>query len=269
MIPPSRRGEGLGYFSMNFVLATAFGPMLGLFVIHQFSYTILFAVCSACALIALILILLVKIEAPVFTEEQIRNFKSSPSLKDFFEKKAFPMAILIFILSVCYSIVPAFLESYTIELKLGNIASVFFIVYAGVILCVRPFVGRLLDRRGDNIVMLPIIFSFTLGMFLLSNAQGNLLMIVSSVCMSIGFGNIITAGQAIAINASPPHRISTALSTYFILSDLGQGLGPLILGIVAGQTSFSTMYFTAAVIALCTIGLYYILHGRHARGAKK
>ncbi|GHU62125.1 MFS transporter [Clostridia bacterium] len=265
LIPVSRRGEGLSYFSLNFVLATALGPFVGLYFIHHFSYPALFVACSVLALLALVLGALVKIKPPVFTEEQLLHLKAKSTITDFFEKKALPIAVIIFIMSICYASVTAFVDAYTIQMNLANFASAFFIIYAIVILIVRPFGGKLLDRKGDNIVMLPSIAFFAVSLLLLGFADNKVLLLVVSVCMALGYGNILTAGQAIAVNSSPHHRISTATSTYFIFNDLGQGVGPLIMGMIAARQNFSAMYFVAAVIIALSLALYYVLHGRQAR----
>src|SRR5699024_11459971 len=42
IIPPSRTGEGIGYFSSSVVLAQAIGPLIGILLIQYFSYTYVF-----------------------------------------------------------------------------------------------------------------------------------------------------------------------------------------------------------------------------------
>jgi predicted MFS family arabinose efflux permease len=170
---------------------------------------------------------------------------------------------------MCYSSVTAFLDTYTIELKFVSFASVFFIVYGAMILVVRPLAGKLLDKKGDNFVMMPIIAFFAASLFTLSQADSKALLVLAAVLMAFGYGNILNMGQAVAVNAVPIHRVATATSTYFVFNDLGQGLGSLLLGLIASAKGFSAMYLVEAVIVLLSIALYYVLHGRYARrGAK-
>ena len=42
IIPPSRNGEGIGYFSMSVVLATAVGPLIGVALIAAYGFTSIF-----------------------------------------------------------------------------------------------------------------------------------------------------------------------------------------------------------------------------------
>jgi MFS family permease len=265
IIPVTKRGEGMGYFSLNFVVATAFGPFIGLFFIHNFSYTALFIVCSAIALLSLVMILFMKIEKPQFTENQLANLKAKHSFTAMFEKKALPISFIIIISSMCYTGVTAFLDSYTVELNLLTAAQIFFIVYGAVIIVVRPLAGKLLDKKGDNIVMLPTLIFFAASLLIIGLAGDVFLLIIAAILMALGYGNILTVGQVIAANAVPHHRIGTATSTYFIFNDLGQGLGPLLMGLIATGKGFPVMYLCEAGIVAVSIALYYILHGRFTK----
>ena len=56
-----------------------------------------------------------------------------------------------------------------------------------------------------------------------------------------------------------------ATSTYFVFFDLGYGLGAYILGAVAAQTNYHTMYFVGGIIVSLTLVIYYFLHHRKQR----
>lgn len=263
-IPPARRGEGIGFFSLNFVFATALGPFIGIFTIKYSSYTVLFAFCALSAFLCLLLACFVKIENPVFTDEQVAHMKEKFRLKDIFERKALPISFVIIIMSLCYTGVTAFLDSYTTELHLTYIAPLFFLVYGIFILLFRPLAGKLLDKKGDNIVMLPTIAFFAASLFVLAFAQSKFLFMLSAFLMALGYGNILIMGQTIAIKSVDSHRVSTATSTYFVFSDAAMGLGPLIMGLVVTWKGYSCMYLVEAVIVALSILLYYVVHGRHA-----
>ncbi|MDR3305378.1 MAG: MFS transporter [Clostridiales Family XIII bacterium] len=263
-IPPKRRGEGIGFFSLNFVIATALGPFIGLSVIRHFSYTMLFALCAGSALLSLLFAVFIHIEKPVFTEEQLARLHARFSLRDIFETKALPLAFVIILLSLCYTGVTAFLDSYTTGLGMASVAPIFFVVYAAFILLIRPLAGKLLDRKGDNIVMLPTLLCFVCSLLLLSAAKTWPMFLFAAVLMALGYGNILNIGQAIAIKSVDVHRIGTATSTYFVFSDAGMGIGPLLMGAVCSRAGFPPMYRAEACIAAAALVLYCVLHGRFA-----
>src|SRR5690625_4003618 len=52
LIPPKRRGEGMGYFGLSGNLALALGPTLGLALVDEISFKSFFLVCAALGLAA-------------------------------------------------------------------------------------------------------------------------------------------------------------------------------------------------------------------------
>src|SRR5690625_4025190 len=55
LIPPKRRGEGMGYFGLSGNIALAFGPTLGLALVGKISFTSLFLISAALGLAAFLL----------------------------------------------------------------------------------------------------------------------------------------------------------------------------------------------------------------------
>src|SRR5699024_8758286 len=55
LIPPERRGEGLGYYGLSGNIALAIGPGLGLTLVGIISFQTLFLISAACGVIALIM----------------------------------------------------------------------------------------------------------------------------------------------------------------------------------------------------------------------
>ena len=54
IIPPEKRGEGIGYFGMSTTLGMSIGPVMGLFVYHHFGYMTVFVACIAVSIISLV-----------------------------------------------------------------------------------------------------------------------------------------------------------------------------------------------------------------------
>ncbi len=52
LIPPKRRGEGMGYFGLSGNIALSFGPSLGLTLVVLISYQQLFLLCALCGVFA-------------------------------------------------------------------------------------------------------------------------------------------------------------------------------------------------------------------------
>ncbi|HDR3502781.1 TPA: MFS transporter [Bacillus anthracis] len=264
--PAHRRGEALAYFGVFMSLPMVIGPFLGLTIISHFSFTVLFIVCSVFSLLAFLLGLLVNIphEAPVSKQKQEKM-----KWKDLLEPSSIPIALTGFVLAFSYSGILSFIPIYAKELGLADIASYFFILYALVVVISRPFTGKIFDRFGENVLVYPAIIIFTIGMFILSQAQTPFWFLGAGMLIGLGYGTLIPSFQTIAISAAPNHRRGSATATYFSFFDSGIGFGSFILGIVAAKSSYHNMYFIAAIIVAFTLLLYYGLHGRKQKFKKQ
>lgn len=267
IIPASRKGEGIGYFSLSNTLATAIGPFIGLYMNQHSSYEMLFALCLACGVASLAISLLVTVppvEAPPAADET-KGFK----LAHFVEPKAVPITLVIFIVAFCYASVLSFISFYAVERDLVEAASFFFIVYSIAILFSRPFTGRLMDAKGANYVMYPSFFIFAAGLLLLSTAETTFTFLLSGFLIGLGFGNMQSTSQAVAIKLTPPHRMGLATSTFFIFMDAGLGFGPYLLGFIISMTGYSTLYAILGGVVAAVSVLYYFLHGRKEHRANR
>lgn len=259
IIPMSRKGEGIGYFSMSATMATAIGPFIGLFMSQRTSYETIFALCLVLGVISLAISLFVQVP-PVENAPQTAEAKGF-KLSNFLEPKAIPIAFITLAVGLCYSSVLSFINFYAIEIDLVDTASIFFVVYALAVLVSRPFTGRLMDAKGANYVMYPAFILFAAGLLLLSTANNSVTLLLAGALIGLGFGNMQSTTQAVAVKLTPPHRMGLATSTFFIFMDAGLGFGPYILGFVIPLTGYSTMYVILAIAALATAVLYYFLHG--------
>ncbi len=266
-IPATRRGEGIGYYSMSATLATAIGPFIGLFMSQHTSYQMIFAFCLALGVISLIIAFFLRVPAVETSEKptEVRGFK----LSNFIEPKALPIAFVTLAIAFCYSSVLSFINFYAIEVNLVETASFFFFVYAIAVLISRPFTGRLMDLRGANFIMYPAFLLFGAGLLLLSTANSGIVLLLAGALIGLGFGNMQSSTQAIAVKLTPTHRLGLATSTFFIFLDAGLGFGPYLLGFLIPATGYSMLYVIMGIMVLATSVLYFFLHGRKERVAEE
>ncbi len=266
IIPATRKGEGIGYYSMSATLATAIGPFIGLFMAQNTSFQVIFSFCLALGVISLITAFFLYVPALKVTAKvtESKGFK----LSNFIEPKALPISIITLLLAFCYSSVLSFISFYAIEIDLVNTASFFFVVYAVAVLLSRPFSGPLMDRKGSNFIMYPAFIIFGVGLLLLSMTTNSFTLLAAGFLIGLGFGNMQSSSQAIAVKLTPPHRMGMATSTFFIMLDAGLGFGPYILGFIIPITGYSTLYVILGVLVILTSVLYYFLHGKKERTAR-
>lgn len=267
IVPKDRRGEGIGYYSLSQTLATAIGPFLGMFLTRHGSYYMIFAACAIVSAISVVIAPLLSLRKMELTEEQMKGMQGF-KLSNLIEYKAVPISIIALLIYVCYSSIVSFLTVYSKEIHLVDAASFFFIVYAIVILASRPTVGRMFDKKGENVIMYPAILIFAIGMFLFSQSYYSAVLLLAAALIGLGLGAIQSSTQAIAVKVTPQHRMGLANSTYFMLANVGMGIGPLLVGFLIPFTGYRGMYTAVAIIALACIFLYFLLHGKKAAGRK-
>lgn len=262
VIPPSRNGEGIGYFSMSVVLATAIGPLIGVALVSSFGYTSMFVFSTVMAMVSFLLAIVVK--APIIEKTVDMENEQNKGLKlsNFFELNALPVSIAMFVAAFAYSGILSFITGYAAEINLVQAGSFYFLVYAVIILLTRPITGPLMDAKGGNSVAYPGLILFAIGMFVLSQATTSWVLLLAAAIIGLGYGNFQSTTQALAIKLTPKHRMGLANSTYFIGLDLGLGAGPFILGYLVPVTGYRGLYVALVGVIIVGLVVYHFAHGR-------
>jgi MFS family permease len=238
LIPPRRRGEGVGYFGLSTNLAMALAPLIGIWLMNRFSYGMLFLFSIVSALLSLGCSQAIRIPQPEFRREQVGQ---SSIWSGMFEKRAFFPALLVHFFMITFGGVLGFITLFGKEAGIANVGW-FFLANALFIMLVRPFTGMVFDRYGPAWVLVPGACLCMLGMFLLSCSTNLLYLVIAGSVYGIGFGAVQPSLQAWMINRVAPHRRGAATATYLCAIDIGIGIGALALGGIAKITSYATMY---------------------------
>ncbi|WP_138419902.1 MFS transporter [Aquibacillus sediminis] len=253
LIPPKRRGEGMGYFGLSGNIALAFGPALGLTLVGHISFTSLFLICAALGLTALILstqITYKKVEAP--------KHRSTTVKFDIFEKTAIQPALLLFFITTGFGGIASFLPLYTAQEGIGGIET-YFLIYALFLMISRTFAGRVYDRKGHIFVFLPGTTMILSAMILLVWLPNSFVLFTAAALYGLGFGSVQPALQAWAVDQAPAHRKGMANATFFSFFDLGVGIGAMTFGLIAAWFGYSAIYMTSASFVSLSMILYLFL----------
>jgi MFS family permease len=252
VVPRERYGQGIGYFTLSQIIATAIGPFIGLRLILHGSFAWVIIACSAALAVGLAVLPLLNVKDLALTVEQATEIKGF-KLKSYIEPKAVPIALVALLIYLCYASVISFLALYSEQIKLVGAAGFFFVVYAAVMFLSRPLVGRWFDARGENSVLYLAIPIFAAGLAVLSQARQGVMLLAAAAIMGLGFGAIQSTGQATAIT-----------STFYTFADIGAGVGPLLCGLLVPVAGYRGMYVAVALVAVGCLLMYYGLYGRRA-----
>lgn len=263
ILPPARKGEGIGYFALSTNLAMVVGPMIGLLLMEHFSASALFCLLSVLAAVSIAAGGGQKLPDAVILPE--KRSARTLSVSTFIERKALPPALIAGILFFAYGSVLTFIPLYTRGLGLSSETSLFYACYAGAILVTRPFIGRIFDRKGPDYTVYPGLCLFAAGMFLLGRIDGLSGLITAALLLGAGFGAVTPALQTLAVRSAPAARAGVATATYFWSLDISVGLAAAGLGVVAVSYGYAFTYsiVDVAVIALGTV--CYTLWRKHSK----
>jgi MFS family permease len=251
LVPPKRRGEGLGIFGMAMTSAMAVGPALGLIILQHYDFRILFISASVLCFTGLIAALFVSY--PVFTRSESNG---GFQLSTLFEKSSIPMSLGILLLMIPYGGVISFIALYASEHNLGNAGS-FFVIFAIGIGITRIISGKIFDKSGPDTLIYLSSVSFIIGYLVLAFYKSPVGFYGSALLIGISNGIVFPVFQAMVNNLVPVHRRGAANSTLFTALDLGIGLGMVLMGWVYDMFNLTTVYAISALLVLVAAGVYY------------
>lgn len=251
LIPPKRRGEGMGYFGLSGNLALAFGPALGLTLAGYISFTLLFIISALLGLTALLLSLNIR-----YKKVDESSDKTKPARFDVLEKSAINPSILLFFITVTFGGITSFLPLYAAEKDITGI-QLYFISFALFLMVSRVFAGKLYDKKGDLYVIPPGTILIFTAMLLLSWLPNTSTMIIAGALYGLGFGSVQPALQAWAVNNAAKNRKGMANATFYSFFDLGVGVGAMLFGQLAFLFNYGLIYIVSACSVFFAL-LFYI-----------
>lgn len=257
-IPPERKGEGMGYFVMSVNLGIVLGPLLGLTLLQDFSYLFISSLLAGIIFLGFIFCFMI----PIAADTPIQRTTRRLSVHDFIEKKALSVSVLALLISISYASIMSYISPFADAQGLLEYASLFFVVFAISMMSLRPITGKIYDRKGASYVIYPAITLFAIGLGLLSQTQSVMGLMLSAVCVGMGFGSLQPCLQTLAIQRAPKARIGHATSTFFTCYDIGIALGSLLLGLIISQYSYSLAYLLCAILTLSTLAFYALVVNR-------
>ncbi|GAB6151947.1 MFS transporter [Desulfosporosinus burensis] len=265
IIPKPRFAEGMGYYGFSLSVAMGIGPALGLYLMQGYNFQLMFYVCAGFVLLSFLLAIFIKHNNSRSPEKNQNKPQNRPiAVKTvLLEKKALRPSLVIFFLSINYAAIISFLAVYGQFRQVPDIG-IFFLVYAISITISRPLFGRLADRKGYDIVIVPGLILCTLTLVILYVAQTLPVFILAGIIYGIGFGAVQPTTHALSVLYVPLERRGAATATYFMFLDLGLALGSILWGVVAKAVGYDVMYLLVILPTLVSL-LVYLLFARKTK----
>lgn len=252
LVPPGRRGEGLGLFG---IVATAPGIVAlpaGVWLAGHFGMAVVVGLTAATALVPLAAVPWLpgrtgrgKAAAPRAASGQdglLAGLRRAAQLRPF----------LIFAAStVAAGVVVSFLPLATGVS--GNLAAAGLLVQALTATIGRWWAGRQGDRSGHARLLVPALVIASAGMIAMIWLASPAALIAGMFLFGTGFGICQNATFAMMIDRMPPSGAGTASALWNLAYDAGYGAGPAVFGLLVIHTGYPVAFALTAALMLAAL----------------
>jgi MFS family permease len=252
LIPVARRAEGISYWGMATVLATAFAPALGLWVFQRGWV----ALCGSVGVLNLVMAFIAW-RLPE-TESGGPHAGARFFTRDLVEWRVLVVSMSLFLCSFGYGGVTSFVALWA-EKNAIFPKSLYFTVFSLVVLVTRPFAGRVADAVGAKKLLLPCLASVAIAFLMLAFADTRSRLIASAALFGVGFGNLYPFYATHILKFVSAERRGSAFGGIIAAFDTGIGTGSMVLGAVIERSGFPKAFGLAAVLAAFSIPVFLVL----------
>lgn len=252
IIPKEKRGEGMGYYSLSMIISMALSPMLAIMLMNLCSFKNIAIISILLVIIGIIFLFQIKI-----LHKTSNNIKRTTkfSFTEAFERNAALPSLLCFLLVITLCGIMSYLMLYGKEIKISYIW-VYFFGFITMVLITRPFIGKIFDKKGHSLIIIPGSICAIIGLIILSYANSISMLVLSSLFYGIGYGAVQPSLQAWAVNRSPANRHGAANGTFLSSMDLSYTIGAIILSSIAEHNSYAVMYRSSIIFIIILLGIY-------------
>lgn len=262
VLPASRKGEGINMFAVLSNIAMVLGPAVGLYALQAYGSSALYIFLTIMTALAFILGNVIRLPKELAKSKQ----KSSKgwSISQFIEKRSLPWALMGLFIGFTYSGVLVFIPIELNSMGAGVWGSVFFALFALMIIISRPLVGKVYARYGSRFVIYPGVGLFIVGLAILGVVSTPVGIICTAPLLGLGYGAAQPAFQALAVQSAPIERAGVSTATYFLALDIAVGAGSVILALIANALGYQSLYQITSLIMIIALALYHFVIRKHS-----
>lgn len=262
VLPASRKGEGINMFAVFSNIAMVLGPAVGLYALQAYGSSALYMFLTIMTALAFVLSNVIRLPKELAKPKQ--KTSKGWSISQFIEKRSLPWALMGLFIGFTYSGVLVFIPIELNSMGAGVWGSVFFALFALMIIISRPLVGKVYARYGSRFVIYPGVGLFIVGLAILGVVSTPVGIICTAPLLGLGYGAAQPAFQALAVQSAPIERAGVSTATYFLALDIAVGAGSVILALVANALGYQYLYQITSLIMIMALALYHFVIRKHS-----
>ena len=262
VLPASRKGEGINMFAVFSNIAMVLGPAIGLYALQAYGSSSLYMFLTIMTALAFVLSNVIQLPKELAKPKQ--KTSKGWSISQFIEKRSLPWALMGLFIGFTYSGVLVFIPIELNSIGAGVWGSVFFALFALMIIISRPLVGKVYARYGSRFVIYPGVGLFIIGLAILGVVSTPVGIICTAPLLGLGYGAAQPAFQALAVQSAPIERAGVSTATYFLALDIAVGAGSVILALIANALGYQYLYQITSLIMIIALALYHFVIRKHS-----
>ncbi len=249
LAPEERRGEAISYWSIAVYGGLAFGPLLGNVLLDVDHFDRVWLASATLAFIAAAIGLCTR-EVASLDRESAPGAPRPPLIS----RAALAPGAVLFLGLIGLAGFTEFVPLYVKQIGIDDSSAV-FLLYGGLILAVRTFGARVPDRIGPLKAGTIATGTAAAGLLIMAAFAEPAGLYAGTVIFSIGMSFLYPAMLTLALTGLADNERGSAVGTVSSFFDLSQGIGALLLGVVAALTGYRGAFAAGALFGLAALVL--------------
>jgi predicted MFS family arabinose efflux permease len=247
LVPPERRGEGLGLFGIVVGVPGVAALPLGVWLVGEAGYPAVFVAGAVAALAGLAAVpgLPGRRPAPEDPVGVLAGLRT-PAL--------YRPALAFSATATAAGVVVTFLPLAVPHGSGGLAALALFVQAVGSTLC-RWWAGRYGDRHGPAVLFVPGVVTAAAGILALRMIDRPAAVLAAMALFGCGFGATQNASMTLMLNRVAPPAYGTVSAIWNLAFDAGIGAGAFGFGVVAAHTGYPPAFALIAALMLAALVL--------------
>ena len=256
IVPKSRLGEGIVFFAMSTSVGTTMGPLIAISYLANYSFRSMMMITLGLMAFSFVCSFFTKNMKVEKEKESLDATNNEPFYKYMFDKRVLLPCILVSFNYIAIAGTVNFMGAFGKEINVGGRISQFFIAQGIAMVIVRAFSGKIFDKFGHRILIIPGAIAGAIGLGLLGFSTSMWMIWISGILFGIAFAIIHPIIQAWALTLVPPEKKATANSMLLIFIDAGLAIGSVGLGFLAKVVGYGMTFSYSAAFMIIILILY-------------
>jgi DHA1 family tetracycline resistance protein-like MFS transporter len=257
---PQDRGKAFGIYNALKGAGYVLGPVIGGFIVWKSNFAMIFLASAAAWALAFLLSLLLPSAATKTPLDDNDDFSLRLFLRAAFRERDLlrryvVIVVNMFMVGILFGFLPVYVNALGYDqLKNGFIVAASTASY----LLIQPIAGLLADRFSPTQVTLAGLALSAIAIVLVPSATGALLLSVA-ILGGAGVGTVWTNTDTVVSNLAKGGRLAATLGAAGSFKELGDMLGPLMIGWVSQFMRLKVGFVACGALGLGAIALLRLL----------